>query len=372
MIMASMRRRSTMPAACRLVALVIALAVLAACQSNPAVTPTGSSPAAPASPAATRPAAATSSASPAASGAIGALTFSVQAYPVTAGAHPHDVAVASDGGIWYTGQANGTLGWLDPATGEVREAKLPGGAAPHGVISGPDGAAWVTDQGLDAIVRVTPGTFDVDVFPAPGVSPHTAAFDRDGVLWFTGAAGYIGRLDPATRKVDTYPAPQGAGPYGIAVTPSNDVWFVSLQQSYLGKIDRAGGAVEVIEPPTAGAGTRRVWSDSAGRLWVSYWNAGKVARYDPAAGAWQEWDLPGEGNQAYSMYVDELDAVWLTDFGQNAIVRFDPSTQTFESFPSDRPNAAVRQMLGRPGEAWGAESGQDRLVVVRYAVVAGA
>jgi virginiamycin B lyase len=25
----------------------------------------------------------------------------------------------------------------------------------------------------------------------------------------------------------------------------------------------------------------------------------------------------------------------------------------------------VRQMLGRPGEAWGGESGTDRLVVVR-------
>ena len=32
----------------------------------------------------------------------------------------------------------------------------------------------------------------------------------------------------------------------------------------------------------------------------------------------------------------------------------------------DKRGASVRQMLGRPGEAWGAESGNDRLVVVRY------
>ncbi|MET0442123.1 MAG: lyase, partial [Casimicrobiaceae bacterium] len=70
------------------------------------------------------------------------------------------------------------------------------------------------------------------------------------------------------------------------------------------------------------------------------------------------------GNQAYSMYVDERDVVWLSDFGQNAIVRFDPVTETFESFESGRSNAAVRQMLGRAGEAWGAESGVDRLVMV--------
>jgi hypothetical protein len=29
------------------------------------------------------------------------------------------------------------------------------------------------------------------------------------------------------------------------------------------------------------------------------------------------------------------------------------------------PGAAVRQMLGRPGEVWGAESEADKLVVVR-------
>jgi virginiamycin B lyase len=296
------------------------------------------------------------------------LTFTSQTYRVTNGAHPHDVAVASDGGIWYTGQNNGTLGWLDPSTGEVREAELPGGARPHGVVTGPDGAAWVTDQGLEAIVRVTPGDFDVDVFPAPaGTSPHTPVFDLDGILWFTGAGGYVGRLDPATGALDTYRAPGGSGPYGIAVTPSNDVWFVSLQQSYLGKVDKSTGDVAVIDPPTANAGTRRVWSDSSGRLWVSYWNAGMVAVYDPAADAWREWDLPGGNNSAYSVYVDELDAVWLSDFGQNSIVRFDPNSETYQSFEADRADAAVRQMLGRPGEAWGAESGLDRLIVIRYA-----
>ena len=66
------------------------------------------------------------------------------------------------------------------------------------------------------------------------------------------------------------------------------------------------------------------------------------------------------------MWVDDRDAVWLTEWSSNAIVRFDPVAGRFESFPSDRPRANVRQMLGRAGEAWGAESGTDRLVVVPY------
>ena len=56
--------------------------------------------------------------------------------------------------------------------------------------------------------------------------------------------------------------------------------------------------------------------------------------------------------------------MWLTDWSTNAIVHFDPRQESFESFPSDRDRADVRQMLGRAGEAWGAESGTDRLVMI--------
>ena len=68
---------------------------------------------------------------------------------------------------------------------------------------------------------------------------------------------------------------------------------------------------------------------------------------------------------AYAVFVDDQDIVWLTDFGANAIVRFDPKTETFTSLPHSAPNAAVRQLLGRPGEVWGAMSGQDKLLLVR-------
>jgi virginiamycin B lyase len=356
--------------------LVVVVSLFGACQpavtASPSAAPLTAGPTvAPPTAGGTLPGPTAAPASAAASTApAGPLTFTVQTYPVPAGAHPHDVAPASDGGVWYTGQGNATLGWLDPVTGDVREAPLGGGAAPHGVISGPDGAAWVTDQGLDAIVRVTPGDFEVKVFPMPsgarGDAVHTGVFDHDGILWFTGQRGTVGRLDPATGEIDAFDTPRGGGPYGIAVTPSNEVYFVSLAGSYLGRVDKATGAVTVIEPPTVNAGTRRVWSDSRGRLWVSYWTAGMVAVYDPADGSWREWDLPGGGNQAYSIYVDEIDAVWVSDFGQNSIVRFEPATEVFTTFESTRSNASVRQMLGRQGEAWGAESGVDRLVVIRY------
>src|SRR5215210_1837127 len=91
----------------------------------------------------------------------------VREYDVPAGSHPHDVAPARDGGVWYTAQASGELGWLDPASGRTRHVRLGEGSAPHGVIVGPDGAPWITDGGLNAIVRVDPRTRRVRRFPLP-------------------------------------------------------------------------------------------------------------------------------------------------------------------------------------------------------------
>jgi virginiamycin B lyase len=294
----------------------------------------------------------------------------MQAYKVPAGSRPHDVAPAADGGVWYTGQGNGTLGWLNPANGDVREVRLGSGSAPHGVIVGPDGAPWITDGGLNAIVRVDPATSEVKVFRLPSQYPNvnlnTATFDKAGRLWFTGQAGYYGRLDPATGAMQVFEAPRGRGPYGIEATPDGQVFYSSLAGSHIARIDTETGRATVIESPTPNQGARRVWSDSTGKIWVSEWNAGQVGVYDPATEAWQEWKLPGNRPQAYAVYVDELDKVWVTDFGANAIVRFDPLTGMFESFPLPSTPGNVRQLLGRDGEVWGPESAADQLLVFRF------
>jgi virginiamycin B lyase len=295
----------------------------------------------------------------------------VKYFDVAKGAHPHDVAAAPNGGVvYYTAQATGKLGILDPATGKFEEIALGPRSAPHGVIVGPDNAAWITDGGQNAIVRVDPATKAVKVFPLPAdtgyTNLNTATFDRKGRIWFTGQSGYHGRLDPANGDIQVWKSPRGRGPYGITTTPGGDVYYASLAGNHIARIDTETGAATVIEPPTKDQGARRVWSDSKGNIWVSYWNSGHVGRYDPAAKAWKEWKLPGNAH-AYSVWVDRSDGkdvVWLTDWSINAIVRFDPATERFESYVSNRDQANVRQMLGRAGEAWGAESGTDRLVVV--------
>ena len=281
----------------------------------------------------------------------------------------HDVAPASDHGVWFTAQRSGHLGWFDPTQKRVELVALGRGSKPHGVIQGPDKAAWITDGGQNAIVRVTWPGRSVQKFPLPAGTPYanlnTCAFDGEGNLWFTGQAGFVGKLDVASGKVTVKPAPRGPGAYGICATPKGDIWWCSLAQSYIARIDTRTGESTIVEPPTRDQGARRVWSDSRGRIFVSEWLSGNLSMHDPATGEWKTWKVPGDGPKTYAVYVDDRDHAWVSEWTGNAIYRFDPQAERFEKFELPRPYANVRQILGRPGEVWLPESGTEHISVIR-------
>jgi virginiamycin B lyase len=62
------------------------------------------------------------------------------------------------------------------------------------------------------------------------------------------------------------------------------------------------------------------------------------------------------------VYVDDRDIIWLSEWMSNSILRFDPATESFVTFPSDKPLAQVLQMAGTHGKVWGGEQGAGRLV----------
>jgi len=283
----------------------------------------------------------------------------------------HDVAPASDHGVWFTAQASGHLGYFDPATGKTELVNLGFNSSPHGVIQGPDKAAWITDGGQQAIVRVGWPDREGRKFPLPYASPYanlnTCAFDGDGNLWFTGQGGVVGRVIVKTGKVDAWDSPRGRGPYGICATPSGDIWWCSLAGSFIARVDRATGESTIFEPPTKDQGARRVWSDSRGRIWVSEWTSGNLSMYDPATKKWGAWKPPQADAHTYAVYVDDRDQVWISEWTGNAVYRFDPAAEKFEKFALPRPGANVRQILGRRGEVWLPESGTEHLTLIRSA-----
>ncbi|MFN2645250.1 MAG: lyase [Burkholderiales bacterium] len=297
---------------------------------------------------------------------------SVREYRVPAGHGIHDVWAdrAPDGPVWFSAQASGHLGILEPKSGKVTFVPLGARSAPHGVIAGADGAPWLADGGQNAIVRVDAKTHALKLWKLPPergyANLNTGTFDARGMHWFTGQSGIYGRIDPASGEMRVFDAPKGGGPYGIAATPQGTVYFASLAGSYIARIDSANGAATVIEPPTREQGARRVWSDSRGNVYVAEWNAGNISRYEPASGKWTTWKAPGKAPRVYAVYVDDSDKVWASEWSAQVMLRLDPASGTFETFRSSSNHANVRQIHGRAGEVWTPESAADKLVVYRY------
>ena len=272
---------------------------------------------------------------------------------------------------WCGSRRNATANSASsPKDGSVKLVKLGAGSKPHGIITGPNGNAYINDGGQNAIVRYSHKDGALKIWKLPDdtgyTNLNTSAFDGDGNLWFTGQTGIYGELDVAWNQIKVWDAPVGRGAYGITGTPNGDVWFVSLASSYLGKINRATGEVEVIKPPgRKKAGQRRVWSDSKGDLWISEWNSGLLSRYSPATKVWKDWKVPGAEAQNYAVYVDDKDIVWFSQWGANTTYSFDPKTEKFLSVPGSKPGANVRQCLGRPGEVLLPESGTSSVMIVK-------
>ncbi|AFY62634.1 streptogramin lyase [Synechococcus sp. PCC 6312] len=299
-----------------------------------------------------------------------ASRYKVTIYPTVPGMGTRDVAPDPDGSVWFNGQWSGVIGHLIPATGEVKLYPLGRGSHPHGVIMGPDGYLWICDE-VNAIVRFDRKTHEVKRYNLPPF-PHTMGygnlntpvFDGKGILWFTAQNGYYGRLDPRTGDIKIFPAPLGYGPYGMTATPKGDVWYTSLAGNYIARINTTTFLPEVFTIPERIAnGSRRIWSDSQGNIWITTWGTGALMRFNPVSKLWDSYKLPGLGPRGYSTYVDNQDKVWSSDFGTNSIHQFDPVTNSFTIFPGNKQNVQTLQMNGVGDRIWAGQQGVDQIVL---------
>ena len=87
-----------------------------------------------------------------------ASAVEVRYYPVPKGSHPHDVALAANGSVWYTAQSSGELGLLDQATGKTVQVwdsyPINGRAAAVRQMLGRSGEAWGAESSNDRLVVV--------------------------------------------------------------------------------------------------------------------------------------------------------------------------------------------------------------------------
>ncbi len=148
--------------------------------------------------------------------------------------------------------------------------------------------------------------------------------------------------------------------------PGNDVWYAALAGDHLGKINKATGTVDIVEPhkkARAPGAYGRTPRGALGELLVLRRSRPLRSRgegLEDLASARQ----PGSG--CYSVYVDEQDKVWLTDFLTIPLFASTPAAETFETYRAASGARRCARCSAGMAKAWGAESGNDRLVQIKY------
>lgn len=277
----------------------------------------------------------------------------------TLGQRARDPVEAPDGGIWWVGQMGNVIGRINPATGAMREWKLPPKALPHSVNVDAKGGVWYMGNGNGTIGKLDPATGEIREYKMPDPAardPHTAEFDRNGILWFTlQQSNMVGRFDPASGEIRlvTMPSPRSR-PYGIKVAADGSLWIACNGAPCIVNMDPVTMAMKEVKLPTPGTTVRRLDITDDGAIWYVNSGAGKLGRHDPKTGAIREWDSPsGPASHPYAIAVVD-GMVWYNESGvrPDMLVRFDPKTETFASWPvpSDGVYAGIIRHM-RPDRA---------------------
>ncbi|MGH8706171.1 MAG: virginiamycin B lyase family protein [Burkholderiales bacterium] len=278
-----------------------------------------------------------------------------------------DPAPGPDGNIYIAVMNGNRIARFDTKTRTFKEWDLPDGARPHGLVVARDGRIFYTGNGNGSIGELDPATGKVisHFAPSQGGNPHTAVLDDEGNVWFTGqGGGYLGKLDRKTGKISEYP--MSGGPYGLAIDRQGRIWVCRMGANALGVHDPKTGRTEELR---TGSGTRprRIAAAPDGTLWVTYYGNGMLAKVDPAAmKVVKEYPMPaGPRGGPYAVAVDGAGRVWANEIDTDTVALFDPKSEKFRVFQLPSSGVGIRKaIVDAEGRYWYMGSHNGKLGVI--------
>lgn len=288
-------------------------------------------------------------------------------------ADTHDVSVDSKGIGWVNERTRGLIGRFDPQTLTYSKIPIPAAAFKkftlNAIAVDPQDRVWAVDGGPNKrLVQYDPETREFNFFPLPDprlgtTVMNTIRFHPDGSVWGTQiTANQILRLDPLTKKINTFLVPAGvaektsARPYGMAIDGNQKIWFAENALAKVGRLDPATGEITEYDVPARSPDMRRMDSDAEGNLWFGVHGDGKLGKVDHRTGQITLYEPPTPNSGPYSVSVDkQRNLIWFCQLLSDSIARFDPRTNTFVEFSLPTLQSDVRRIEvdpSRPSRVW--------------------
>jgi len=295
------------------------------------------------------------------------LAGKVSEWPVPTPRFARDPAVAPDGSIYIAVMSGNKVARFDLKTQSFKEWDLPPGHHPHGLLVDRQGMVWTTGNGNGTIGRLDPASGRVTEFKTPsgGGGPHTLIItDDQSTIWFTMQSGNkVASLQTKTGAIKEYPS--SGGPYGLALDHAGNIWFCRMGDNKMGRLDPKSGQMAEVDMG-GGSLPRRVAAAPDGTLWVTLYGNGKLAKLDPGAmKVVKTYQLPAGDGGPYAVTVDGGGMVWANEIKTDTVVRFDPKTEKMRVVNLPSQNVGIRKMVvDASGRLWYMGSHNGRLGVV--------
>jgi virginiamycin B lyase len=226
---------------------------------------------------------------------------------------------------------------------EIKAYTLPkDGGYPHDVAVGADGIVWYTAQRDGKLGRLDPATGKVELTPlGTGAAPHGVIMGPDGAPWVTeGGTNSIVRVDPKTREVKHWYLPEARGYVNLNTCTFDKrgrVWFTG-QQGIYGRLDPATGDMKVWDAPR-GRGPYGIATTPAGDVYYASLAGNHLARIDLDTGAATIIEPPTKDQGARRVWSDSKGRIWVSEWISGNVSAFDPKTKSWKTWklPGERP-----------------------------------
>lgn len=156
---------------------------------------------------------------------------------------PYGIVVSSRGVPFFTQLTGNRVGSIDPVTMQVREYFLGAGTGPRRLAITSGDVVYYTDYALGTLGRLDPGTGQTKVWTSPSgpLSQPYAIAAVGTIVWYVEGntrPNMLVRFDPATEKFQTWPIASGGGVVRhMVAAPDGSLWMVGSEVDTIGKVE---------------------------------------------------------------------------------------------------------------------------------------
>ncbi len=249
---------------------------------------------------------------------------------------------------------------------------------PRGPAVAPDGGIWYAAPQGNILGRLDPATGKLQEFTIPirNAGPQDLVVDANRNVWYTAHdSGNIGRYDSKSRWTAAFrmPSPKATGPQALALDPRGVLWFTLESGGFVGRMDLTTRRVSLTPPFADGVRPFGIALDASGAPYFAEANTNRIGRVDPQTMKVTEYPLPDKAARPRRLAVASDGAIFYTDYARGALGRLDPKTGQVSEH--DAPGGAASKpdtmAITPDGAVWFCETGAARNQLVRFVPATG-